>query len=469
MNCSGQLKPKATSRNRRSEVRRAAGVVDVGSTTERSLAGVAVGVGGERLAAVVGQAGAEFVDVGGEARVGDVELAEAAVDLRRAGVEQKAECGAGRRMMGASKDKDSKLHAILCCRSPAPPPARASLSCCSPHILQTALANCNADNKTYESDCDNIVAPCCNSDPNSDGYGGALCASDADSADADASTPDGDPDETAAGSTGNDESTCGASGTPTAWSFAYTKKGGGGNKTFGGTYTGDVELGAGPVYATGDATVEADASLFGMKMVLGRAALHGDITDNDPLTADITVLGKDVYSYPHEPSGDRRPFDSASYTYTVTFFQNTEVIVLFALPITIKGAIAGDVGVTATAQNGNSTLSFQATPSIGATATCSAALGGGKGSFSLTAGVEGSLNLFRASLETTAKVSPFTTHVTYAIGSDFAISALDGWIKAFLKAKLKPLFNKTFKQTLATWGGVSETIPLFSYKGCMTY
>ncbi len=382
---------------------------------------------------------------------------------------QEAECGAGRRMMGASKDKNNNLHAILCCRSPEPPAARASLSCCSPQTLKAALANCNADNQTYESDCENIVAPCCNSDPNSDGYGGAMCASDAGIESADASTPDGDPSATVAGSTGNDESACGASGTPTAWSFAYTKKGGGGNKTFGGTYTGDVALAAGPIYATGDATVEADASLFGSKLVLGRAELHGNITDNDPLTANITVLGKDVYTYPRESSETPNLFDSASYTYTVTFFQNTEVIVLFALPITIRGAIAGDVGVTATVQSGNDTLSFQATPALGATATCSAALGGGKGAFSLTAGIEGSLNLFQASLENSAKVSPFTDHVAYTIGSEFTISALDGSIDAFLKAKLKPLFNKTFKQTLAKWGGVSDTIPLFSYKGCMTY
>lgn len=382
---------------------------------------------------------------------------------------QRAECGAGRRMMGASKTKDGKLHAILCCRTPSAPVARANVSCCSPQTLQKALANCNADNKTYESDCENIVAPCCNSDPNSDGFGGGLCATESASLRDDASTPDGDPDATVAGSTGNDESACGASGAPAAWSFGYTKSGGGGNKTFGGGYTGDVALAAGPIYATGAASVTAYASLFGKRLDLARAELNGNITDNDPLTARVSALGKDVYVYPHASSSHRNPFDSASTTYTVTFFQNTEVITLFAVPITIKGAIAGEIGVSASVGNGGNTLSFNATPFVGATATCSAALGGGKGSFRLTAGVEGSLNLFHASLGTVAKVSPFTNHVTYNFHSDLVISSLDGWIKAFLQAKLKPLFKKTFRQTLATWGGLSHTTPLFKYSGCMSY
>lgn len=382
---------------------------------------------------------------------------------------QRAECGAGRRMMGASKNRDSRLHAILCCRTPSAPVARANVSCCSPQTLQKALVNCNADNDTYESDCENIVAPCCNSDPNSDGFGGGLCASESASISADASKADGDPDATVAGSTGNDASSCGASGSPAAWSFAYTKKGGGGNKTFGGGYTGDVALAAGPIYATGAATVTAYASLFGKNLDLARAELDGNIADNDPLTARINVLGRDLYVYPHAKSTQRSPFDSVSTTYTVAFFQNTEVISLFAVPITIKGAIDGEVGVSASVGNGGNTLSFNATPFIGATATCSAALGGGKGSFRLTAGVEGSLNLFHADLGTVATISPFTTHVTYNMHSDLTISSLDGWIKAFLQAKLKPLFKKTFRQTLATWGGLSQTTPLFRYSGCMSY
>jgi hypothetical protein len=382
---------------------------------------------------------------------------------------QKAECGAGRRMMGASKDKDNKLHAILCCRTPSAPPARANVSCCSPQTLQRALANCNADNDTYESDCENIVAPCCNSDPGSDGFGGAMCAAVSTAMRADASAPDGDPNSTVAGSTSNGESSCGTSGAPAAWSFGYSKKGGGGNRTFGGGYTGDVALAAGPIYANGAATVVADASLFGKRLDLARAELHGNITDNDPLTARIVVLGMDLYVYPHAGASQKSPFDSASMTHEVHFFESTEVIFLFALPITIRGTIAGEVGVTASVQSGGNTLSFNATPMVGATATCSAAIGGGKGGFRLTAGVEGSLNLFHAYLGTTAKVSPFTTHVNYNIHSDLQVTSMDGWIRAFLKAQLKPLFKKTFKQTLASWGGVKQTIPLFSYNGCMSY
>lgn len=382
---------------------------------------------------------------------------------------QRAECGAGRRMMGASKDKDSKLHAILCCRTPSPPVARANVSCCSPQTLQKALANCNADNKMYQSDCENIVAPCCNSDPNSDGFGGGSCAATSEAIRADASTPDGDPNATVAGSTGNDESTCGASGAPAAWSYGHTKQGGGGNKTFGGSYTGDVALAAGPIYATGAATVVADASLFGIKLDLARAELHGNIVQNDPLTAHVSALGKDLYVYPNASSSQKSPFDSVSTTYEVTFFQNTEIIELFAVPITIRGAIAGEVGVTASVGNGGNTLSFNATPFIGATATCSAALGGGKGAFSLTAGVEGSLNLFHASLATVAKVSPYTNYVAYNLKSELKLTSLDGSLKAFLKVKLKPYFNKKFGYTLAKWGGLSTTVPLFSYSGCMSY
>ncbi len=380
----------------------------------------------------------------------------------------KAECGAGRRMMGASKDQDGKLHAILCCGTSDPPPARENVSCCSPQTLQKALANCNADNKTYESDCENIVAPCCNSDPNSDGFGGGVCAAVSAAMRKDATTADGDPYANAPG-TAADGATCESTGHPAAWSFAYNKKDGGGNKTFGGSFSGDVGLSAGPFSATGRAKVEADASLFGMKIGIAHAELNGNITDNDPLTARIVALGRDLYVYPSASSSQKHPSASASTTYTVTFFENTEIISLFAVPITIKGTIAGEVGVNASAQNGGNTLTFNATPFVGATATCSAAIGGGKGRFRLESGVEGSLNLFHASLPTTASVSPFTNHVSYNFHSDFTVTELNGKVGAFLKVRLKPFFKKTFKHTLSSWGGLTQTTRLFSHNGCMTY
>lgn len=381
----------------------------------------------------------------------------------------KAECGAGRRMMGATKDKDSRLHAILCCRTPPAPPTRVDVSCCSPQTLQKALANCNADNKTYESDCENIVAPCCNSDPSSDGRGGGVCAAVSGSTRDDATKPDGDPNATAAGTTGNNATSCGASGSPLAWAFGYTKKGGGGNKTFGGGYTGQITLGAGPIYATGDASVVADASLFGHKFDIARAEIHGTITGDDILAARIVVLGKDMYVYPAKSSSQDDDSDEQEKSYTVTFFENTEIIELFAVPITIKGTIAGEVGIDAGVESAGNTLSFNAVPWVDATATCSAALGGGKGRFRLTAGVEGTLVLFNASLETVASVSPFTNHVNYDFHSNLNVTALNGSVQAFLKARLKPIFKKTFKHTLAHWGGLKSTTPLFKYHGCMTY
>ena len=408
----------------------------------------------------------------------------------------KAECGAGRRMMGSSYDRYDALHAILCCRTPAPSPAQASTSCCSPQTLQVALANCNRDHATYDSDCNNIVAPCCDSDPNSDGAGGAVCAADAAAANADASSKDGDPDANTGGTTKNSGASCGASGTALAWSYAYKKSGSAGNKTFGAGFSGQVTFGAGPIYANGEASVSAQASLFGQTLTIALVDLKGSITDANPLSAEVKVLGSDLYVYPSRDnkqtndagapppttttdSGTDWTFggsssspgmsDSDSLTYTETFFTEQEVVILFGVPITITGTIAGQVGLQVSANSAGSTLAFSATPWVGATATCSAARGGGKGSFKLTAGVQGSLNLFTASLPTTATISPFTNHVNYTIGSDFTLSALDGNIEAFLTAKLKPVFKKTFKTTLASWSGVTSTTHLFHYNGCVSY
>ena len=377
----------------------------------------------------------------------------------------KLECGAGRRMMGSSNDNKGGLHAILCCRTPAPAPAQASASCCSPQTLQVALANCNADHVTYDSDCNNIVAPCCNSDPNSDGQGGAACAVAAAAANADASTKDGDPDAATGGATSNGGSTCGPSSTAQAWSYAYKKSAGAGNKTFGASYAGELTFSAGPSSASGEAKVSAKASLFGQTIPIALVDLKGSTTSPSPLSVEVKVLGYDVYV----SSGSPAVSVTDSRSYTETFFTESEVVILFGVPITITGTVAGQVGFSASASSAGSTLVFNATPSVGATATCSAALGGGKGAFKLTAGVEGSLNLFTASLPTTATITPSVNKVNYGIGSDFTVGALDGNVKAFLKVKLKPVFKKTFKTTLAQWHGVTSTTHLFRYDGCVHY
>jgi hypothetical protein len=410
----------------------------------------------------------------------------------------KAECGAGRRMMGSSYDSSGALHAILCCGTPAPAPALASTSCCSPQTLQKAVANCNADHASFESDCNNIVAPCCNSDPNSDGVGGATCAAVAAAQDPDA-TGSTDPDGAAGGATAAAGSKCGASAAGSlAWSYAYKKSGGAGSKTFGASYSGDASFAAGPIYANGEAKVAAKASLFGTTLSIALVDLKGSITDASPLRAQINVLGKDLYVYPAKntkqsngagtpppttssntgtdwtwnttpPGSSKGAYDSNSLGYTVTFFTETEVIFIFDVPVTITGTIAGQVGLTASVNSAGDTLAFSATPWVGATVTCTAALGGGKGSFKLEAGVEGTLNLFTASLPTTATISPYTNKVNYTINSDFTLSALSGTVKAYVKAKLKPVFHKTFKTTIAKWNGPTATVHLFHYNGCMTY
>lgn len=410
----------------------------------------------------------------------------------------KAECGAGRRMMGSSHSANGALHAILCCRTATPAPADASKTCCSPQTLQKAVASCNADHVTHDSDCDNIVAPCCNSDPNSDGVGGATCAAIAEALDADALGNTG-PDGHNGGATAGSGSRCGATEEGAlAWSFAFVKSGGAGSKTFGASYSGDVSFGAGPIYADGDARVAAKATLFGKTLSIAFVDLKGSITDASPLHAQINVLGKDLYVYPgkhakqnndagspppttttntgHDWTWDTHPagssagkYDSNTLTYTETFFTEREVVVLFGVPVTITGTIAGQVGLIASANSAGNTLALTATPWVGATATCSAALGGGKGRFKLEAGVEGTLNLFTASLPTTALISPYTNQVNYTINSDFTLAALNGNVKAYLKVKLKPFFHKTFKTTLATWNGVTATTHLFHHNGCMTY
>jgi hypothetical protein len=409
------------------------------------------------------------------------------------------ECGAGRRMMGVGTYSNGGVHSILCCSSQEPTTAQASTSCCAPVTLQKALANCNADNATYEADCDNIVAPCCDSDPNSDGVGGANCAADAEATDPNASNPEGPGGANTAGSTANAGAACGSSGQALAWSYSYNQSGSVGNHTFGGGYAGDTTFGAGPIYANGDANVSATASLFGYTITIADVNLEGSLS-SQPLSATITVLGKDLYSYttggakqsndagappastpydagsqwtwdaaPAEGGSTSSTFDSDNLTYTETFFSEQEVIFLFGVPINIGGTIAGQVGLTVSSTSAGDTLTFDATPWVGATATCSASLGGGKGAFSLTAGVQGSLNLFTASLPTTATITPFTNQVNYTLESDFTLAALSGNIQAYLKVKLKPFFNKTFRSTLANWNGVTSTTHLYHLNGCASY
>lgn len=407
----------------------------------------------------------------------------------------KLECGAGRRMMGSSVDKNGALHAILCCRTSAPTPAQASTSCCSPRTLQTAVANCNADHLTFQSDCDNVVAPCCNSDPNSDGAGGVVCAKEAAALDPDASNHEGDPDSLGSGMTANAGPSCGSSGAALAWSYAYKKSENVGNKKFGAGYSGEISFGAGPIYANGEASVSAHASLFGKRVEIALVDLKGSITGDSPLTAEIKALGKDLYVYPAQDkkknnnagapppttpthtgtdwtwpkSSNPGKFDSNTLTYTQTFFTEKEVIFLFGVPVTITGTITGQLGIIASVDSAGDTLAFNATPWVGATATCDAALGGGKGAFKLTAGVEGALNLFTASLPTTATISPYTNHVNYTLNSDFTLAALDGKIDAYLKVRLKPFFKKKFKTTLTKWSGPTTTLHLFHHNGCMSY
>src|SRR5690606_30662466 len=113
--------------------------------------------------------------------------------------------------------------------------------------------------------------------------------------------------------------------------------------------------------------------------------------------------------------------------YSATFFSQSKTIWLGPLPVSFKGSVKGDLGVSLKAQYTQSTLSGEATPSakLYATATASVDV------WLASAGVTGTLDLVKAGVPSKATAVVAPNDVTFGVDSDLTLSSLSGRIDAW--------------------------------------
>ncbi len=373
----------------------------------------------------------------------------------------KGECGIGRHMAGLSHDASGRPHAMLCCDSADP--VEPAYHCCSVAAYTASHALCESDPSTYDVECQ-TVGYCCDSanSKSSPLVGSSYCADVAQGTGSNAATIEPDPyglSPSASGSTATG-ATCGSS--PGSWSFSKIQSQKMGNTYFGAGYEGDIAFSAtgAPVDADASAGLRVWASLLGHSIPLANVATGADLAVPD-VHASVSVLGAQLWGI-DATTGSY----SADKSFKQTVFSQSDVVIVFGMPVTVTAAVYAELGIKTSAALGSTGLTFGATPFAAATATVSAAVGLKRGRFELDVALEGTLLLMNASIPTTATISPAAGHVSYDLQSSLALQTLSGNVAIALHAKLKPFYHKTHHHTLASWNGLSATTPLLSAHGC---
>ena len=366
------------------------------------------------------------------------------------------ECGTGSHMAGVSIANDT-IHGILCCDGGPDFNPTNSATCCNENTYNAALNRCLQDANKYLSSC-NLVDYCCQ--PGVSSFAGSASCEAAAYAE-DPSTEGGTGLSVGPSSVPTTPST--ASG---GSSFIAEISGIRGNNGFGGGYDAIVSLSAtkAPLDAKAEGKVIASATLFGGKINLATVSVKGS-AGAQKATANMKFLGLDVDPFPLERAGASV---SVSESKSQTFFSQSRTFTVGPVPVTVAGSIYGVVGIGATLEFVNSQLSLTGGPSGTFSVTASASLGGSMPGFQLTAGVEGTMALFRAAVVGSIVLTPTLTNLTYNVDTGLKVQELDGKLNLKMQAKLVT-FKKTYTRKLVGFTAAEQTKPFYKYTNAVTW
>lgn len=244
-----------------------------------------------------------------------------------------------------------------------------------------------------------------------------------------------------------------------SWAYSYTRADDFGNGTFGAGYDVLARVsGQAGTTAAGDRAdalgrARALATVFGdsrtLARVEGKASLKNSLGTSSIV---VNVLGTDLYS--RSVSGNLT--DNKSWS--KTFYSASKTIWFGPIPVSFKGSVKGNLGISYGAGYAASTFNLNTRPWMNAVATGSA----GVDVLFASAGVAGSLTLLELALPSSANLAMSSTGATWGIQSDLTLKSLAGKITAYAE-----LFGERWERTIASWGApISKSFQVVRLSGC---
>jgi hypothetical protein len=248
----------------------------------------------------------------------------------------------------------------------------------------------------------------------------------------------------------------------TDWTQIWSKSDTFGNSKFGAGYEGKitVQSQASPTpnqdKLSGEAMGRAYGTLFGLSKDLARVTLKASLTGTQGAASiNVKVVGYDVYN--NSAAGNLQD----SKAWDKSFFSASQRIWLGPVPVKVAASANGRLGFDYKAQYAGAKVNLTANPYARAYASASASVD----AVVASAGVTGSLTLLTADLPASAVLTIQPTYIDYDVDADLKLTSMSGRID--LWAKVWYLFgSKKWSTTLATWSGVSATIPVVHTQGC---
>jgi len=212
--------------------------------------------------------------------------------------------------------------------------------------------------------------------------------------------------------------------------------------------------------------LNADVDLFGNKQNIvkadasAKAAVVGRSASEN---VDVYVLGRNIFHHSRATGTS----DGSGVTlnlaknWDMSFFNAEKRFWLGPIPVKVKAAAAGSVGVSFDSNIGVLAVNATLVPSARAYATAGASVD----AWVAEAGVDGRLTLIEAAVPTAGELALTTAPgVYYKLDSDLAITYLAGRLNVFAKA-----FGKRYEKKIADWSGTTRNIAIAHESDCLKF